>query len=376
MNLVLSVEALAPKLTGIGRYTWELVQHLSKHREVESLRYFRGGRWIADPEVLLGEPAASMAGDGVPVLGGRKIKMPRWIRGLELKYQCRKSLFHGPNYFLPPCADIGVITVHDLSVFKYPETHPIERIRQFEKNFASSVDRASHLITDSEATKQEVSAFLGWSCDRVTAVPLGVSNRFGPHLGEALDLYLKAMGLIYGGYILCVSTLEPRKNIDKLLQAYRALPGNLKKRFPLIVAGSRGWLSDNLHKQMERCAAEGSLRYLDFVPDADLPLLFAGAGLFVFPSAYEGFGLPVLEAMASGIPVVASNRSSLPEVTQGTGLHVNPDDIDALAAAIEKGLCDIDWRAKVRVPGLMVAREHSWEKCIEGTVSVYRRCTG
>jgi len=371
LKLILSVDALAPVLTGIGRYAWELTQRVPEAAAIEDVRFFRNGRWVANPAnlVLPAEPVDSQQQPKSRL----KFKVPRWLREFELKRACRSRVFHGPNYFLPPYAEQGVVTVHDLSVFKFPETHPLERIRHFEREFFRSVDQSAHLITDSEATRQEVMAFLGCAPDKITAVPLGVAAEFTPRDPEELAPCLRRYGLEARGYALCVSTLEPRKKIANLLQAYQCLPKALRTRFPLVLAGGTGWLSEDLHEQIERFSEEGWLHYLGFVPETDLHLLYAGARLFLYPSAYEGFGLPVLEAMASGVPVVTSNCSSLPEVTQGAALLVDPDDIQALAVAVEKGLSDEDWRTKAKDQGLTVAQAYTWERCIEQTVGVYRR---
>jgi alpha-1,3-rhamnosyl/mannosyltransferase len=264
-----------------------------------------------------------------------------------------------------------VATVHDLSVFKYPEAHPRARIEHFEREFHLSLSRAAHLITDSQSTRDEVIAFLGWPESRITAVPLGVSPRFAPRTLDALAPCLRKYGLSAGTYALCVSTLEPRKKIDRLLEAYQTLPAETRRAFPLVLAGSSGWLSEKLQREIVRLSEQGWLRYLRFVPEADLPSIYAGARLFVYPSIYEGFGLPVAEAMASGVPVVTSDRSSLPEVTKGSALLVDPDDVAALAGAIETGLHHDDWRHDARSKGLSVAEDYSWDTCVDRTMEVY-----
>lgn len=378
MKVVLSVEALAPKLTGIGRYAWELASRLPHQLGAEQVRYYRQGRWVQNPASLLQHPTQS---SGVHVQGG--LKWPRWIKRGVSQHRARMAaktclgqVFHGPNYFLPPCADIGVVTVHDLSVFKYPQTHPLERIRQFESQFHDSMTRATHVITDSEATRQEFLDYSGCAPEKVTAVPLGVSPLFRPagELGAGvLANCLHHYGLAQGAYTLCVSTLEPRKKIDRLLQAYQLLPAGLRQLYPLVLVGGSGWLSEALHEDIERFAAQGWLKYLGFVPEVDLPALYAGARTFAFPSVYEGFGLPVLEAMASAVPVVASNLSSIPEVTQGVALLGDPDDVMDLAARLEKSLMDDAWRSQASTQGVAVAQRMTWERCIDATVDVYQK---
>jgi alpha-1,3-rhamnosyl/mannosyltransferase len=365
MKLILSSEAISPPLTGIGRYTWELAKRLPAVHGLR-VRFYHQGRWIPDPALLLNVEQPHIRKTWL------ERQEPRWLRDTRLKWDCRGAVFHGPNFFLPPCADIGVATIHDLSVFKYPETHPIERIRQYEREFDSTISRAAHLIAVSEVMRQEIIAFLGWPANRITTVPNGVSDTFSPKATPELFPFLQRYDLKADDYTLCVSTLEPRKKIENLLQAYKHLPQDVRERFPLILAGSPGWLSEALQEEIERCTRQGWLRYLGFAPEADLPALYAGARLFVYPSIYEGFGLPVLEAMASGVPVVTSDRSSLPEVTAGAALLVDPDDVDLLADSIQKGLCDEEWRISASSLGLTVSQGYSWERCVDETVSVYR----
>ena len=371
MKLVLSVEALSPDLTGIGRYTWELAQRLPHSPQLGSVRFYRNGRWVTDLQSLLQTAAPPPL---QPAKGNRlRLKLPRAVRDWGIRLGCRGSVFHGPNFFLPAWAETGVVTVHDLSVFKFPETHPLQRIKQFEREFKASMARAAHLITDSKATRLEVIDFLGWPAEKITAVPLGASPRFAPASAVALAPVLNRYGLTYGNYALCVSTLEPRKKVANLLRAYQCLPTQLREQYPLVVVGGRGWLSDALHEEIRRLSATGWLKYLGFVPDADMLALYAGARSFVYPSIYEGFGLPVLEAMSSGIPVVTSCFTSLPEITQNAALLLNPNDIDALSAGIQTSLIDEVWRANAATAGIAVARTYSWDACIEQTVAVYQK---
>jgi len=357
------VDALEPSLTGIGRYTWELARRIGNYPGIDQVRYFRSGRWIEDPSLMI-------------KAGTKKqktlLKLPQFAKYWYLKRACSDQLFHAPNYFLPPYVDNGIATVHDLSVLKFPETHPIERVRQFEKSFSQTLKKASHLITDTETVRKEIIEYLAWPSEKITAVHLGVSEQFIPRTSSEISPILQRYGLNAGHYCLCVSTIEPRKKIDRLLEAYARLPGSLLKFYPLVLAGGKGWQNEHLHKMVEIGINAGWLHYLGFVPDQDLPALYAGAKLFVYPSIYEGFGLPVVEAMASGVPVITSNCSCLPEIASGAAKLVNPDDAIELSEMIESSLNDDDWKMQAVAKGLDVAVRYNWDRCISRTVEVYK----
>jgi alpha-1,3-rhamnosyl/mannosyltransferase len=231
--------------------------------------------------------------------------------------------------------------------------------------------RADFLITDAESVRQEVIRHFDWPADRIQAVPLGVSNVFYPRQAQDVDPVLQPYGLLTGCYTLCVGTVEPRKNLTRLLCAYELLPIALRQRWPLVLAGARGWQSGEIHDRIGKGVACGWVRYLEYVPQEDLPFLYAGARLFAYPSLYEGFGLPPLEAMASGVPVVTSDVSSLPEVVGDAALMVNPLDVGALSAALSRGLEDEIWRASGVRLGLERAARLTWAKCIDKTVTIY-----
>lgn len=367
MKLILSVDAIAHPLTGIGRYTWELARHYHALPLEDRPLFLRGERWIDDPAVLL------LPRDQWPQRGFAgllSVRQTRFVRRAWLRRRLRGHFFHSPNYFLPEIARRGVATVHDLSVFKFPETHPVERIRQFETSFESTLTRATHLITDSEATRREVADYFAWPLDRITSIPLGVGPDYRPRTAAELAEPLSEHGLTPGAYALSVSTLEPRKRIDRLISAYARLPEPVRRAWPLVLVGGRGWLNDALLAQISRAENEGWLRYLGFVPEASLPQLYAGARAFLFPSVYEGYGLPVLEALASGVPTLTSNSTSLPEVAGGAALLVCPDHDDELCSGIERVLSDDAWRAQAVETGLGIAAKRDWASCARATLEL------
>lgn len=360
MRVTLCVDALEPHPGGIGRYTWELCKGLKGRGDIDDLAYFGRARLIADPAVLL-------TGERLP----RRSRVRRVFDPWQVRSRLRSSVVHGPNYFLPRDVEGGVITVHDLSVFKYPETHPAKRVQDFERRFLDSLDRAAHVITDTQTVRGEVMDMFGIAPDRVTSVPLGVDDRFRPLEGESLRL--KGWGLQSRGYGLCISTLEPRKKIHELLHAWRSLPPPVRDRYPLVLAGGTGWNNEALHEEIGRASAEGWLRHLGFVEEEALPDLYSSAALFLYPSIYEGFGLPPLEAMASGVPVLMSGRSCMPEVGGEAPRYIDPDDSAAFAAAIEESLLDPAWRSESAQKGIARAKEFSWVRCINATADVYRK---
>jgi alpha-1,3-rhamnosyl/mannosyltransferase len=361
MNVTLVVDALTPQLSGIGRYTWELCKRLPEQPGIDRLNYFSTGVFLDDPSVLL-QPEPAFATN----------RKPGWLRRWADRGRLRNSLFHGPNYFLPPVAETGIVTVHDLSVFRHPETHPDERIREFEREFQSSISRACHIITDTETIRRELLDLLPLRKEDVSAVHLGVSSEYRPRSPADLEISLRQWRLRPHGYALCVSTLEPRKKILELLLAWRELPPAIRNATPLVLVGGEGWLSESLHRCIEQGAADGWLKYLGFVPEHSLPSLYSGAALFLYPSTYEGFGLPPVEAMASGVPTVVSNASCLSEVCGGAVAYVDPNDIPAFAAAIVAALTDVEWRRSSRELGLDRAARYTWDNCVAKTAEIYR----
>lgn len=362
LSVTLCVDSLQHELGGIGRYTWELAQRLPVEPGVDSVSYYFNHRLIDAPTKLI---------RGEPIFRGRGLR--RLARTWRANRALRSTLVHSPNYFLPQSAKLGVVTVHDLSVFRYPDTHPAERIRQFEHLFADSLARAAHIIADTGTGRDEIVQDFGVPARKITSVPLGVSCRFRPYEREQVLPFLHQWRLDYSGYGLCVSALEPRKKVAELMAVWRRLPIAIRDRFPLVLAGGSGWMNEGLHGQLKQASQEGWLRHLGHVSEEQLPLLYSGAALFVYPSSYEGFGLPPIEAMASGVPVIVSNRSCLPEVCGDAALYINPDDDNDFLSAVTEALENSRWRSEATRRGLVRASLFTWERCLNDTVDVYKQ---
>jgi glycosyltransferase involved in cell wall biosynthesis len=262
-----------------------------------------------------------------------------------------------------------VLTVPDLAFERYPgETMP-GMLGYLQSVVPRSVWRADRVIAISDATRDDLIELYGTPPDKVIAVPLGVDARFGPDRDADAESALRArLGIPPGPFVLTVGTMQPRKNHRRLVAAMARLHADA----PVVIAGGTGWGYDDVRREVERLGVAERVVFAGFVDDGDLPDLYRAAAVFAYPALYEGFGLPVLEAMACGTPVVTSNVSSLPEVAgQDAALLVDPLDVDALAGALDRLLADGDLRARRRARGLARAAAFTWERAARETWAVY-----
>ncbi len=379
MKVILSIDPIRFPLTGIGRYTFELARHLKTSPEIDNLLFLSGHSFAAELPVssqgVIAESSNKINFRQLILKSRLAVELYRCVSGVKKKSVLRgyaDHVFHGPNFYLPSFGGPSVCTIHDLSIFTWAHCHPPERVRYMRKEIELTLKRADMLIADSEYTRQEIAAYFGWPLAKIRAVPLACSADFRPRSDDELLAVLTRFGLLVNGYSLYVGTIEPRKNLEVLLDAYAMLPVAVRQRWPLVLTGFRGWRSEHLHARIEVAMAEGWARYLGFVAAEELPLIYAGARLFVFPSLYEGFGLPVLEAMASGVPVVCSNASTLPEVAGDAAAMCEAQDVNTLSQLIAAGLEDEEWRSAAKVKGQLRAADFSWQRCARETVAVYR----
>ena len=379
MTLRLAVNAvpLRSSLTGVGQYIRHLMAAIEARGDID-IRYFYGTHWdrraIVSP-IPMEDTAKRFIKHAIPFsyVVMRLAQRPVFAAGVRA---FRPQVYHEPNYVTFPFRGPTVITIHDLSFVHYPETHPQDRLEYLERYLPSALRQAAHITTDSHEVRREAIAHFGLDPARTTAIHLGVDGAYGPRDEAQCREVLGRYGLRYGKYVLSVGTLEPRKNLAAAIRGFAVVPARRRGDVPLVVAGRRGWLSDSVERMIRAGESEGWLRFLGFVPQADLPIIYAGARAFAYPSRYEGFGLPVVEAMASGAPVVTSSVSCLPEIAGDAAELVHPDDVDGLRAILERLLEDDLRCAQLRTLGLERAKQFSWQRCAEETVAVYRRVTG
>jgi len=375
IRVAFNATPLLSPLTGIGNYIVELGRAFAQLGGVDAYSYYRY-RWRE------GRPQPPQAADGAPSLVQRvrpwlpfRSALRRAVHGVGFAAglpRYRIQVYHEQNY-VPLSYDVPVVvTIHDLSWVRYPETQPPDRVRWLSRGVPEALERSSAILVDSDFVRSEVVATFGVAPERVTTAHLGVGAAFHPRPDAATAGTLRALGLRHGAYVLTVGTIEPRKNVAHVLEAYAMLPAALRERYPLVVAGAHGWRSPAMIGRLRELADRGQIRFLGRVAAAMLPDLYAGAALFVFPSRYEGFGLPPLEAMASGVPVVVSDRASLPEVVGDAGWTLDPDRPDATALTIAAALDDSAARTAIASRGLERAARFTWAACAATTRATYR----
>ncbi len=291
--------------------------------------------------------------------------------GLPLNIAARRlDVFHTPIGAVPMLSTAPtVVTVHDLAFLKYPDQIPKSRRTWLIAATRMSVRRASKIITVSQATANDLKEWLNVPDDRVKAIPLAISGKVERVEGESLDIF-KMKWDIDRPYVLAVGTLEPRKNLPTLLRAFAKIKDDVDHQ--LVLVGPEGWLTGELKSTLDELNLGDRVRLTGFVSDEELGGWYSGADLYVFPSYYEGFGLPAIEAMRCGAPVLASDNSAFPEVVGDAGVLIPADDVDVWADSMRDLLRDESRRLHLRDLGFARADAFSWDRTARETYDVYK----
>ena len=362
---------------GIGRYTRELTAALAASDRLHDYRLFVAGASAAQ---LPAPPAPNFSWRATPL-------SPRWLARLWHRARLplpielitgRVDLLHATDFTLPPTlpGTRTLLTVHDLSFVRVPQAASPPLKAYLDTVVPRSVVRADHILADSAATKRDLIELYHTPAAKISVLHSGVDKRYKPIGEQAHIRSVRARyGLGDGEYILSVGTVQPRKNYARVIEALARLRAQ-GHELHYAIAGGKGWLDGEIADAIKRAGLGDHVSLLGFVDDADLPALYSGARMTVMVSLYEGFGFPVLESMACGTPVLASNISSLPEVAGRAALLVDPYDVDAIAHAMAALDSDSNLRARLVAAGFKQAARFSWARSAEQLLGIYAELLG
>ncbi|HEY75169.1 MAG TPA: glycosyltransferase family 4 protein [Thermoflexia bacterium] len=373
MRIYLDVSAAVHRRAGLGRYAESLARALVAAEPDRYGLFYNRERGIEPLAGLEHLPTRTVA------LGYKPWRMAVWLGQLTRvgfdRLLSDALLFHATEHLLLPLRSIPtVLTVHDLIFRHLPDHH--KPLNRWYLNLAMPLycRRATHVIAVSAHTRDDLVASYGLLPEKITVIYEAAAPHFRPQPPEKVAAVRARYGLPER-YILSVGTIEPRKNLSRMLAAFeRVYEEGLTDGW--VIVGKRGWLYGDFFSRLEQSPVRGAVLFPGYVPDEDLPAVYAGAQALVFPSLYEGFGLPVLEAMACGTPVLASRGSSIPEVGGEAALYFDPLDTEEMTEAILRLLRDPVLREEMRERGFVQARRFSWSKAAAETVAVYRAVLG
>jgi glycosyltransferase involved in cell wall biosynthesis len=362
----IAIDARKLRDYGIGTYVRNLLKQLARlDRETEYVLLCRP----ADAALAqqLGENFRAVAVAAAPYSVAEQVQVPRVLR------RERVDLFHEPHYVLPPFVGCpSVVTIHDCIHLMFPQYLPNRLAWLYARAFLwSAAHRSACVLTVSEASKRDILRFYDIPPEKIQVIPNAIDDRFGVPPPEEEVVRVRERYQLQREFILYVGNIRPHKNLDRLIEAFDLLRREGFEELALLIIGDEISRYPTLRRTVQRHKLQKHVRFLGFVPDQTLAVLYRLASVFVFPSLYEGFGLPPLEAMASGTPVVTSNVSSLPEVVGDAAVLIDPYDPAAIAAGVRQVLTDPGLRAALVARGLARARAFSWERSVRRIREIY-----
>lgn len=359
---------LTQTLTGIGHYTNQLAIHLALEADGDEIEVISPRAFLPDLDTSAERPPnLHFSRARLSPLNRRwwSIGLPRYLRRHPIE------VFHGTNFEVPlqqVCPT--VLTIHDLSMWLHPETQEKKLVRRAHRRLPAMVKAATMIITPTESVRLEVNEHLGIPLERIAAVPEAARGCFRPVDAAQSAATRKRLG-IADEFLLFVGTVEPRKNLTTLLHTFEAILSRRQQPLQLVVAGRRGWLVDDLLELMKRSPNAHRIKLTGYLSDEDLCALYSSCAAFIYPSIYEGFGLPPLEAMACGAPVVASDIPAIREVVNTAAQLVSPESVPELTHALLELLVSAQARRKLSAAGIKRAAEFSWSGAAAATRAVF-----
>lgn len=362
---------------GVSRYIRSLLTELAKQPGEHEYTVFVNGQAVIEqltdsyrhPQITY-VPASWSESQPAARIAWEQLTLPSLIRQKHI------DVLHSPVNVLPerlPRSCAGVVTLHDLAFLRFPNVLTRSK-RLYHRTFTvRSLKRATMIIAVSDSTRQDAVELVGIPAKHIQTVYTCINEQFSNvSKGEEVQSLRQKYGLT-GGFLLYLGTLEPRKNIPTLIEAYARLRQTYNIQEKLVIAGGKGWLYDTIFAKVQALGLESEVIFPGFIPDEEQTTWYAAAAAFVYPSLYEGFGLPVAEALACGTPTVTTNVSSLPEAGVGLALTVEPHDVTAMADALHTALTDVALREKCRAMAPTMAERFSAHTMVQQTLRVYEQ---
>lgn len=346
--------------TGIGNYILNLISELKKtSANLSVIRHPKGHNYGVESEIIPRSPQSA----GLMIWSCLVAVQKNQLKNLDI--------IHSPTLALFPFKphDHYVFTAHDIVFRKFPQYLPQGTIRHTKLLFNRNLTVANHLISDSESTKKDLISYYKVPREKITVIPLAADPMYRPLPDQDKEKIRRKYSLFHP-FILYVGTIEPRKNISSIFEAFAQIQGK-NPGIELVIVGKKGWYYEEIFQRLYQLHITDKVRFLGYVPLTDLPALYNAATIFVYPSQYEGFGLPLLESMQCGTPVISSNRSSLPEIVGKGGNLINPDNPNELMSVIRQLLQNPEYYQEQRQYGLDRAKKFSWKKTAQQTYQVY-----
>jgi glycosyltransferase involved in cell wall biosynthesis len=367
MRIAFDGTTLRPGRTGVGYYTEHLLHHLAEEGPEHQLSVL-SNCGIDTTRPLPPSVRVTVSRWRAPRMLWMQTMAPRMLR------QCQADVAHFTNGMVPIASPVPtVVTIHDMSLTMYPRYHPVRRVLLNRPLVDLAARRADAIITVSQSAKRDITRLYGVDAERVHVVHEAAAPCFRRIVAPAELARVRERYRLPARFILYVGTIEPRKNLPQLIEGFarRRRSGDLPHQ--LVCVGPYGWLSRQIEGQIEGLNVGGAIHFPGYVPFEDLPALYTLAEMFVFPSLYEGFGLPVIEAMACGAPVITGYVSALAEIAGGAVEHVGRLDAEALGDAMVSLARSRDRREQLSILGLHRARAFSWNRAARETLNVYRQ---
>ncbi len=306
--------------------------------------------------------------------GARRLKQNIQQRLFNKNFsECHDHIYWEPNYILENFDGISIPTIYDLSHLRYPQFHPKERKQWLDDNLSATIENSTAIIAISEFSKQEIIDVFGINEEKITIVQPAVSDLFRQNHSPQTIQEIHHHYQLPKQFILSVGTLEPRKNLTGLLSSYKKLPEKIKNTCPLVIVGCNGWLSSEIEQIMNPLLEKGHVIRLGYVSQQHLPILYAAATLFVYISHYEGYGMPIAEAMCSGTPVITSSVTSMPEVAGGCAQLVEPNDSEQVSIDIQELLENKSMRKNLIHSAKIKSADYTWEKSADKLIQLFDR---